>query len=534
MNKKIIKINHTLIGLLIIAQIFIVMFQATIVRDVQLFGLSVFEGFNIVISLISMCLTIYAYSEKKKFFKYIPYAIILGAYFILHGYHIYQFNEAVYASQEPSFLVESYYIFRTFIVPLLLIFNIYYSGMKKEQLIKILEIFVFIIAIVMVATNLFGIAQRNYSEETVYATLKLFDWFSFDNISKYSYYQLTTKGWFLSGNQMAAILFMLFPIIVYRAYKVRDWFHYVLMCMQILAMFMLGTKVANIGCLLIALMFACFWIFFKLIKHKESGIIAILIISMVFCMLFPFSPVGYMIRYQNKHQGTGSEGRAELMLDRALEVDLEDDTEMDEDEKLYYENLKKDSKIFKKLNPDELSDDEKKFVLKYMSDYCGYFGISPFIIENYDDLEHSVFWARYMQETPNNDYRVLKNMILEDIYNNNDNPLDKYFGMGYTLNYIYTEADYTYQVYIYGILGVVVLIGPYFCLLAYVILQGLRNFKKMFTLESAICFAAPLLGLCVAKFSGHVLERSFPLITLSMVLGIILLHTRNCVKTSED
>ena len=82
-------------------------------------------------------------------------------------------------------------------------------------------------------------------------------------------------------------------------------------------------------------------------------------------------------------------------------------------------------------------------------------------------------------------------------------------------------------------MGVVVLIGPYFCLLAYVILQGLRNFKKMFTLESAMYISAPLLGLCVAKFSGHVLERPFPLITLSVVLGIILLHTQNCVKCSE-
>lgn len=532
MNQRIIKINQILIGFFVIAQIFIVMFQATIVRDVQFFGLSVFEGFNIIISLISMCLTIYACSEKKNFLKYIPYAIVLGVYFVLHGYHIYQFNEAVYMAQEPSFLVESYYIFRTFVVPLLLIFNIYYSGMKKEQLIKILEIFILIIALVMVATNIFCVAQRNYSEETVYATLNLFNWFSFDNISKYSYYRLTTRGWFLSGNQMAAILFMSFPIIVYRTYKARDWYHYILMSVQMLAMFMLGTKVANVGCLLIVLMFACAWMFFKVLKHKETGITVILLISFAFCALFPFSPVGHMIRYQN-HKGGDSEKHAELLLDRVFELDL-DKTELDEEEKLYYENLKRDSKILKKLNPDKLNKEEKEFVLKYMRDYCGYFGISPFIVENYDDLKHSVFWARYIQETPNNDYRVLKTMILDDIYNNNNNKLDQYLGMGYTLNYIYTEADYTYQLYLYGIAGVVVLLGPYFCLLAYIIFKGLRNFKKMFTLESAMYFAAPFLGLCVAKFSGHVLERPFPLITLGIVMGIILLHTRNNVKCSEN
>lgn len=532
MNTKLIKINHLLIGILIILQPVINMFQTIVVRDVQLFGISVFEAFNILAVIISVYLSIYTYPNKKAFIKFLPYVLALGIYVLLHGYNIYQFNGNVYSLQEPNFIVESYYIFRTFIVPLLLIFTIFYSGMKKEQIIKILEIFVFVVVSVMVITNILKIAQRNYAEETIYNTLNLFDWFSFENVSRRSYYQLTTRGWFLSGNQMSAILFMTLPVMVYRAYKVRDIFHYLLIALQMLAMFMLGTKVANLGSLLVVLLFVVCWAVFKIFKHKEKGIIVLLVMCIGFAVLFPFSPVGYMLRY-DKQTGTTSSSSGGVMLDSALEYEAEDEHQMNEEQRQYYENLKKDSKRFKQLDADSLTEEEKIFVREYMTEYCGYFGISTFIIDNYNDLEHSVFWTHYIQETPSNDYRVLKTMILKDIYDKNNNPLDKYFGMGYTLNYIYTEMDYSYQYYYYGVIGMIMFIAPYFYMLFYVVIQGLRHFKAMFTLECAMYAIAPLLGLCVAKLSGHVLERQLPLLVIGMVMSILLIHTRNVNENSR-
>ena len=238
MNKKITQINHILIEILVIAQLFIVMFQANIVRDVQLLGLSIFEGFNIILSLVIFGITVFSHSKKRVFIKYIPYVVVLGIYLILHSYNTYQFNQEVYAAQTPSFLTETYYIFRIFLVPIILIFNIYYSGIQKEKLIKILEVFVFIIAVVMVGTNFLHLALRNYSNETIYGGLSFFDWFTFESSEKYDYYRLTTKGWFLSGNQMAGILFMTFPVMLYRIYQRRGWFRYVTMSLQMLAMFM--------------------------------------------------------------------------------------------------------------------------------------------------------------------------------------------------------------------------------------------------------------------------------------------------------
>jgi len=48
----------------------------------------------------------------------------------------------------------------------------------------------------------------------------------------------------------------------------------------------------------------------------------------------------------------------------------------------------------------------------------------------------------------------------------------------------------------------------------------------MFTLESATYFIAPCIGLVVAKMSGHVLERTYPLLVIALLTGILLIHTR--------
>lgn len=528
-KEKLLKLNHYLIALLFLAQPFIVMFQATIVRDIQFLGFSVFEFFNIILALISMGLCIYTSPQKKKFMKFIPYVILLGIYTLLHGWNIYQFNQGVYSYQEPNFLIESYYIFRTFVVPLLLLFNVYYSQMTKEQIFKILEIFAFVISIVIVVTNILHVGQRSYSDETIYNTLSIFDWFNFNNSSRYSYYTLTTKGWFLSANQMSAIFFMSYPLVLWRAYDKREIKNYVLAVLCTLAMFMLGTKTANMGSLLIIGMFIVLWCFFKLLRHKSHNIWFFIVVLVAFCALFPFSPLGYKMSYEKNHSTSGGSNNSGDLLQSAVDVDTSDT----EGSTLDYEKLVRESIILKDLDTDNMTENDLIFVRDYMAEFCEFFGISSYIVEHYNDLEHSHFWAKYMQETPNNDYRVMKTMILQNIYEQNHNPLDKYLGLGYTLNYIYTESDYSYQFYIYGLIGFVTLIGPYFALLGYVIIQGLRHFKEMFTLECALYFISPALGLCIANFSGHVLERTLPLMVLAWLMSILLLHTQTICTKNE-
>ena len=532
------KVNHILIAVLFIAQPCITMFQATVVRDIQFLGISVFESFNIIIAGISVLLTIYTFDKKKYFIKYIPYVLALGIYLILHGMNIYAFNNAIYTFQEPSFLVETYYIVRTFIVPLMLLFTLYYSGMKKDEMLGIFRVFIMIIAFSMVITNLLGVAQQNYAEDLVYCENTFFDWFTYSNLYKYSYYDITTKGWFLSGNQMAGILFMSYPVTLFLAYRKKHKIDYITAFVQGLAMFMLGTKVANVGALIILVLFIIFWILTKLVRMPANSIAFALIILVVLGVIFPFSPIGHKYAYAKNHAGTSAPEQNTMLEGVISKVEAESQKDHNEKEgneapAFDYKKVGTDSVKFKELDADNLSEEDRKFAKSYLYEYCSFFGISEFIIRNYDEESHMEFWVHYLQEAPNNDYRVLKTMILQNIYEDNNNPKDKYLGMGYTLNYIYTESDYSYQIYLYGIAGFVLLIGPYFVMLLCLAVKVLKRIKVMFHIETMCLCVGPAIGLAVAKFSGHIFERPFPLIVIAFLLGIALKYVQEAEAEKE-
>ena len=517
-KEKLREINKYLIVLLILVQPFINIIQACIVRDVQVFGFSLFEMINVILIGFSTILTIYLYDDKKKFIKYIPYIILLGIYFILHYYNTTLFNLDAYSKQKPSLIIETYYLGKLFILPLMLIFNVYYSGIKQKTCVRILQTFLFIVCFVMIITNLLKVAHVNYSETVTNNLYSFFDWFSFKNTDAYSYYKLTTKGWFLSGNQMSAILFMTLPITLYLAYKKRSPFDYLLLVMQSLSMFMLGTKTANLGVMLIFLTFIIIWLFFYLLKYKLTSLKPILVIGLVFYFLFPFSPIGYMSKKVTVPKSGSMLGNLKDSFTDPME----------------YEKVSKVVDEIDKMNCSSLNNKENKVIKNFMKDYSGYFGIDDYIVTNYNDLNHSGFWCQYLKSHANNDYRVLKKSVLKDIYKNNHNQLDRYLGLGNTLNFIYTESDYSYQYYLYGIIGVILFIGPYFVLLGYLAYKVLKNFKSYFIIKTAVYAMAPVLGLFIGYYSGHVLERNFPLLILGFVMAINLLHIKETEEELDD
>ena len=58
--------------------------------------------------------------------------------------------------------------------------------------------------------------------------------------------------------------------------------------------------------------------------------------------------------------------------------------------------------------------------------------------------------------------------------------MDDWFGIGYTRtsNIYNLEKDFVYQYYSVGIVGVVLLLGPYIGILLFVMLRMLVHFKK--------------------------------------------------------
>lgn len=509
---KLLKLDKILITILILIQPFIDVIKNNIVNDIQILGFSLFEFINIFLIFLCLGIVIYCSDNKKKYLKYIVYIIAFGIYFIFHCYNISEFNQSVYSKQYINYFVEFYYIYRTFVNPLMLILLLTEINKDKDYYIKVVEIFSLTVSLVIISANIFHFGYQTYGEGL--CQYSIFDWFTFPKTTPNSFYVLTCKGLFSSGNQLSSIAFMILPVVLYATYKYRRKIDYLALICQIIAMYMLGTKVSTLGVVAVLLTFLIMYLAFhlfnkvKLIKVKLNNILGIFLISSLAFGLFFFSPRFYNMSFNNGISSIENIANNESLADT------------DKEKFLAEWELVKEKKC-EKMNFQETND-----FLTFFNTYKDYMGISEFIINAYEVEKHPVFWCDYLQTSKTNDYRILKTGILKNIYNENNNKLDKYLGMGYTLDFIYTESDYTYQLYSYGIFGIIILIGPYFLISLYILVSIFLNFKKKFDFENFLLLMGPFLALCVAYYSGHVLERTLPLLILAFVCGINLLNLK--------
>lgn len=495
---KIRKFNRWLIAFIIIAQPVIDMIRKMGGNKTELFGIAVVELINLVLVSLIFLLTIITYKEKKKLLKWLWLLIPYLGYFILHYYNITQFDNSVYPNQTISLFTEFYYLFRMFIMPFVFIFSAYYSGIKCKELIQIFEILILIIAGSICVLNLMKMSFLAY-DTNHFSNYSIFDWPSFNETN---YQLLTTKGWFDSGNQISAILFITLPITLALAYNKRTKFNYLLLVLQLFAMLMLGTKVANVGCLLVLIAFFVIVIFKKIVlKKKINPTKWILLITIIISVVFIYSPRGYDLRHKEFDQISSDNSSISIPTSSGDKIN-----------EMSCQNLSSKDKLYL-----ELFVYENQYKMK----------IPEYFLMSYPVKYNHNFWCYISKSALKNknnpiDYREMKTAIMNQIYLNNDNKMDKFVGMGYTLNFIYTEEDYTYQFYSYGILGIILFFGPYFILLCYLIYKFFRNFKENFKISNILLIMSLTISLIVPYLSGHVFERIFPLYILAFVAILCL------------
>lgn len=512
-DKKIIKLTKISITVLLLAQPIFDIIKTSKIHDIQILGFSFFELFNIVIIFALGIFAILQTQRKKRFWKYFMFGIIFLIYFILHCYNMSLFNNEVYPEQSLNFMVEFYYLYKTFINPLILMMSLYYIDVDKKYLIKIIQIYSLIISVVVIAGDVFGFGYLAYGEADVRCMKSIFDWFNFDNEYRFSFYELTCRGLYFSANQLSSITFMISPILLYSTYKNRKLIDYVSLFCIVICMYMLGTKVSTYGILATFIMFYILYLFFdiynKCIKNnvKLDNVLGITFVFIFSVALFFISPRRYEMKFDNDKLSSVE------LIENNLSSNFEDAS-----------IFSKKWDEMKKKECYNMTNEEKEDFLNVFNKYNSYMGVSAFIINSYNPNIYPEFWCNYLQTSQSNDYRVLKTSILKEIYVNNDNKLDKYFGLGYNLNYIYTELDYSYQFYSYGIVGCIVFLGGYFIVIIRSIYRILKNRKKLFRFENVLLLSAPAIALFTANFSGHVLERTMPLITLAILCSITLIN----------
>lgn len=519
-NNKVMNLTKICVTALLLAQPIFDIIKTSKIHDIQIFGFSFFEIFNIILIFFLGILAIHQSQQKKRFIRYLIFGIIFLIYFALHCYNMTLFNNDVYPAHTTNFLVEFYYLYKTFINPLILMMSLYYLGVDKNYLIKVIQIFSLMISIVVISGDIFGFGYVAYGEEDAKCLKSIFDWFGFENKYRFSFYELTCRGLYFSANQLSSITFMILPILLYSAYKNRKKIDYISLVCMVLCMYMLGTKVSTYGVLAVFAMFYILYAFFmlynKFMKNniKLKNIMIITLIFLFSALLFSISPRRYEMKFDNNDVSS-----VKLIEDNLSGSEIDPST------------FSGEWKEIKKIDCYNMTDEQRNKFTIFFDKYSGFMGVSSFIIKSYDSHKYPEFWCNYLQTSKNNDYRVLKTSILRKIYTDNNNELDKYFGLGYNLNYIYTESDYSYQFYCYGIVGCVIFLGGYFIAIICSAYRILKNKKRLFNFENVLLLSSPAIALFTANFSGHVLERTMPLLTLSILCSLVLISNQ---KVSSD
>ena len=494
---KIIKCSITLVFILLP---FIDILRTTRVKDIEIFNIAVIEFINIALILISFMASLYKRYESKEKIKLKSiifvsiYLLILGIYLVLHCINIFKFDINIYGKAKFSFLIELYYIFRVYILPLILIITLIFNKdiFNKEYYISITKYLIYIIAGSIVILNLFRFSYSSYaSDSSLDGNYQINNTNFFDVFEKQeNYKELLTSGLFPSANQISIILVMLLPFNIYNLYKNKKILNIFLLMLQTFAMIIVGTKVAALGATIILISTLCMYIFFAVINKKcdKKYIImhgVAIIFAVVIISISPFA------KLMNEKKSLSFEKHSDIETTETEELEAYEKTE------------------------ETISNEE---IVNYIYQNSYNFKIDKLFFDIYPIEGDIDFWIQMAKQDKmlNNDYRILKNNIMSRIFERNNEKTDILFGLGYTLDFMDMERDYVYQYYLFGIVGVILLMGIYIYMFLKNIFMVLNRNK--FKYKNCICIVSSLFGLILCYFSGHLFGWVSPMLILAITL----------------
>lgn len=474
-----------LITILLLQLPFLDMLRTTTFKDIELFGIALIELINIILIGISLVLTLTKVSWKK-ILKLGIFLGIVGVYIVFHYQHIITFDTNIYPKASFNFVTETFYLLRVYVLPLMLLFVLINNKdiFHKDYYFKIVKWVIGIISVSIILLNILKLSYISYGDTHQHISHNMFDYFLYQG----DYKQLASRGWFDSANELSAILFMLLPINIYLLYKERTKSNFILYIGQFIAMILLGTRTAAFGASLVSL---CALVGYGILvcMKKESWdktfAINFSIAALVCTAYMLISPFMF---------GRLNDGNFSFAVkNQKAYLDLE--------------------------NIDEENVDIDKLINKYKEEYL----INDSYLKMYPISGDKEFWLNCAKRDKalNNNNRRMKTDILNRIQERNNNPKDKWFGMGYTLNFMDLERDFSYQYYLFGIFGLILLIGPYLYLYFKNIILALLHFNENANLKTGLCFISPLLGFLIAYYSGHVFGWVSPMLYLVMFLGLL-------------
>lgn len=382
-------------------------------------------------------------SKNKHKFWILIYPALLGIYFIFHHINALNFYSLVPGNFDYSIIEEALY-FVKMLSPFMLIYCIYKASLTKDTIISIMKYLVLIISLVIIISNLFVFSYGSYSDAIIKANF--LEWFNPN--SDYSYRDLASKGLFEFGNQIAAILIMFLPFMIYSALDKSKFMNWLIVVLNAFSLFLLCTRVSVLGVFIVFAytIFTCCFINF--IRKQHFGFkcyIPIIVILLVYSLLLPINPMFNRLAERETVIETFKEESEEP--NNLVDNSVPDRNIINNEIPSIKQAISNDN-----TNNEMPIVDTSNYMIQYIEDnYESKQLHEQFLLENYPYKYDPEFWYNFLQKdiSLTTDYRYIETSMVKRVVEINNNPFDKWLGITNTRlqNIFNIEQDFVVQYY---------------------------------------------------------------------------------------
>lgn len=493
---------------------------------VNFFGFSPSTIIRIVIIGIIAILFLIIMKKGKEFKLYLIYILLVILYVIFHHLNALNFTDYYNGYDFGYNLIDEIFYIIRMLMPLGLIIVSAHFKFEDKKIETIVSWLIFIICGSIIITNIFGISTGSYSKEIIKGNILC--WFQTDRCNL-NYMDLASKGLFLDPNRLSALLVLITPIMFYVMIKNPNIKNKVLILINMLGMYMLGTKVSTYGFIIIISLSFMLYIFFSFIKkelkYKHSlGFFFLLMITLCVTLL-PVTPAINRTFVDNEVINDYNNNKDGELINNEEKMD-----EVNQQIKDKYNNESEGiaenesiEEILKKMS----YEDKKEVLTTFVEENYESYHINPhFILNSYPYQYDPEFWYNIMTlplEDRTN-FRLVEEMMLKRVKEINDNKMDDYLGITFTRmgNIFDLERDFLSHYYTLGIIGLILFLSPYVIIVLICMIKILLSMKNNLNLKNGCYLMGIGITLFAAAFTGNVMDGLIVTLILGFFVGQLI------------
>ena len=469
---------------------------------------------------------------NKKYWWFVVYGALVVLYTVLHHINALEFNSVSEDGFGYSLVSELFYIIRM-LMPLFMIVLSAHFKFEDKKMEKLITWLVVLLAGSIVVTNLLGISLGSYSKVQIEGNI--FQWFNPNN--DLDYMDFASKGFFNDPNRISALMVLITPLLFYVFVKNPNKKNGFLLVLQMLGMYMLGTKVAVLGFFVLFFASICIYLYFVLIKKELTWNKKIFAFFMIFFVaagaLLYWTPAidRTMIdqtREENHKKNVKGERSEEEKKIRKIDEQLLELITVDEDGAIYFDEMFTEEKDVTYISKSQIYTIDKvkseKILNEFIEENYLDFSINPeFILNSYPYENDPYFWYKIMKWSlmERTNFRMVERAMLERVKTINANPADDYLGITFTRmsNIFDLERDFLSHYYTLGLFGLCLLLFPYLIIFFLAIFMMLYHYKEKFTFRNVMLMLGIAITLFAAYYSGNCMDGLVVTLILGFVMG---------------